>query len=151
MSVNLRRAKKSDIDQVLEIEKDSFKEPWSKTAFLHELSLSEDIGLFYVAEENGKINGYILIHLFEEGLHIINIAVRKSERKKGIGTMMLKKALSIAREKNIPLLVLEVRESNTSAINLYKKFGFNTVSVIANYYSDGENALLMIKEVKKEH
>ncbi len=151
MSINLRKANESDIEQVLEIEEESFKEPWSKNAFLYELLLPRDIALFYVAEENGKIKGYILMHLFEEGLHIINIAVRKEARRKGIGTMMLKKAVNIAEEKNIPLLVLEVRESNIQAINLYKKFGFHTIRTIDNYYSNGEKALLMVKEIRKGH
>ena len=150
MSVNLRRAKESDIEKVLEIEKESFVEPWSKSAFLYELILPSDIALFYVAEVNEDIKGYLLLHLFEEGVHIINIAVKKSERGKGIGTMMLKKAEEVAREKNIPLLVLEVRENNIPAINLYKKFGFYTLRVLKNYYNNGENALLMVKEIKKE-
>ncbi len=147
MSINLRRAKESDIEKVFEIEKESFKEPWSKSAFLSELMLPSDIALFYVAEENEEIKGYLLLHLFEEGVHIINIAVKKSERRKGIGTMMLKKAEEVALSKNIPLLVLEVRESNIPAINLYRKSGFYTLRVLKNYYTNKENALLMVKEL----
>ncbi len=148
MSINLRRARESDLKAVSDIERTSFKEPWSRQAFEYELFLPEDIGLFYVAEENGEIKGYILLHLFEEGVHIINIAVKKEDRGRGIGSLMLKKAEQVAGEKGIPLLVLEVRENNIPAISLYKKHGFYVLKVITNYYSDGENALLMIKEVK---
>ena len=148
MSVNLRRAKKSDLKEILKIEKESFKEPWSMEGFLYELSLPEEIGMSYVAEVEEKVAGYIFLHIFDEGIHIVNIAVRKDMRKQGIGTLLLQKAEEIAKNKNVPLLVLEVRENNLPAISLYKKHGFFVLRKIDGYYSDGENALLMVKEVK---
>ncbi len=147
MSVNLRRAKKSDLKKILEIEKESFKEPWRMEGFLYELNLPEEIGISYVAEVDEKVGGYIFLHIFDEGIHIVNIAVRKDMRRQGIGTLLLQKAEEIAKNKNIPLLVLEVRENNLPAISLYKKHGFSVLRKIEGYYSDGENALLMVKEV----
>lgn len=145
----LRKAKKSDIEQVLKIEKESFKASWSKSSFLSELKQDPQIGLFYVAEKDGEIVGYIILHLYEKGVHIINIAVKKNQRRKGIGSMLIKKAEEIAIERNIPLLVLEVRVSNTPAIQLYKKLNFETVHILKDFYGNKEDALLMIKKVKK--
>lgn len=145
----LRKAKKSDIEQVLKIEKESFKASWSKSSFLSELKQDPQIGLFYVAEKDGEIVGYIILHLYEKGVHIINIAVKKNQRRKGIGSKLIKKAEEIAIERNIPLLVLEVRVSNTPAIQLYKKLNFETVHILKDFYGNKEDALLMIKKVKK--
>ncbi|MEM3174225.1 MAG: ribosomal protein S18-alanine N-acetyltransferase, partial [Candidatus Bathyarchaeia archaeon] len=76
--------------------------------------------------------------------HIISIAVLPEHRRKGIGETLLKEALqSMMNYYGIKECYLEVRVSNTPAINLYKKVGFKIEKVIRGYYADGENAYLM--------
>lgn len=103
----------------------------------------------------GKTVGYILMRI--EGMtttpwkprtkkraHIISVAVLPDYRRKGFGIKMMD--FVIHRAKSIELVVeitLEVRQSNLAAINLYRQINFVSHKIIAGYYSDGEDAVLM--------
>ncbi len=78
--------------------------------------------------------------------HIVSIAVREKYRRRGIGKKLICIVLKKLAEMNISEVILEVRVSNEVAINFYKKFNFKIVKVLKNYYSDGEDAYLMILE-----
>ncbi|AFZ71038.1 ribosomal-protein-alanine acetyltransferase [Caldisphaera lagunensis DSM 15908] len=78
--------------------------------------------------------------------HVISIAVLPEYRKKGIGTALLKEAISRMKDNyNAESVYLEVRVSNNDAISLYKKMGFEEVRIIKEYYRDGEDAYVMVK------
>ncbi len=109
---------------------------------------------FVVAEENGEVIGYIMCRI-ELGLsnfgfgglikkgHIVSIAVLSNHRRKGVGEALVKEAMKGMRFYNAKQCFLEVRVTNTSAINLYKKLGFQVTRTIHGYYSDGEDAYVM--------
>lgn len=113
---------------------------------------------FIVAEVNGEIVGYVMCRI-ELGLsnfgfsgfikkgHIVSIAVMPENRRKGIGQALVAKAMEGMRFYNAKQCFLEVRVSNTPAINLYKKMGFKVVRTISGYYSDGEDAYVMSREL----
>lgn len=116
---------------------------------------------FIVAEEDGTIVGYIMCRI-ESGIsglsfkpfniakkgHIISIAVLPEYRNKGVGYALLKEALqAMSTYYKTRECYLEVRVSNTSAINLYKKMGFEIERTIRGYYSDGENAHIMSRKL----
>jgi ribosomal-protein-alanine N-acetyltransferase len=75
--------------------------------------------------------------------HITNIAVCPEYREQGLGSRLLHRFLSIARERGMRRATLEVRIGNAPAQNLYKKFGFRPMGVRKRYYDDGEDALIM--------
>lgn len=109
---------------------------------------------FIVAEENGEVVGYIMCRI-ELGLsnfgfsglikkgHIVSVAVLPQYRRKGIGQALIKKAMEGMQTYNAKQCFLEVRVTNTPAINLYKKLGFEITRTINGYYSDGEDAYVM--------
>jgi ribosomal-protein-alanine N-acetyltransferase len=109
---------------------------------------------FIVAEENGEVIGYIMCRI-ELGLsnfgfgglikkgHIVSIAVLSNHRRKGVGEALVKAAIEGMRFYNAKQCFLEVRITNTSAIDLYKKLGFQITRTIHGYYSDGEDAYVM--------
>ncbi|MEM2337775.1 MAG: ribosomal protein S18-alanine N-acetyltransferase [Candidatus Bathyarchaeia archaeon] len=113
---------------------------------------------FIVAEVNGEVVGYVMCRI-EIGLsnfgfsgfikkgHIVSIAVMPEHRQKGIGHALVSKAMEGMRLYNAKQAFLEVRVSNTPAINLYKKLGFKVTRTINGYYSDGEDAYLMSREL----
>lgn len=113
---------------------------------------------FIVAEENGEIVGYIMCRI-EIGLsnfgfggfikkgHIVSIAVMPQHRGKGIGQALVTKAMDGMRLYNAKQCFLEVRVTNTTAISLYKKLGFKITRTIHGYYSDGEDAYVMSREL----
>lgn len=91
---------------------------------------------------DNKINGIIVYNLFYDRIEIEYIIVPKEYRKKGIGSNLL----SEIEKENINNITLEVRESNVTAINFYKKNGYKIEATRKNYY-DNENGYLMMKEI----
>ncbi len=131
-----------DLDQVMEIEEESFSIPWTANGFFTFL-IRED-ALFLVSEDDNTINGYIgLICAPPEG-DITNVAVRSSEINKGIGKALVSEMISRAHEKGVDDIFLEVRVSNVPAIRLYEAYGFENMGIRKNYYErPTEDAFIM--------
>ena len=131
----------NDLNRVHEIECMSFKQSYGKLTFQKLF----DIGTgFLVAELEGKVIGYVLFWIKEEGVgHIVSIAVDKDYRQLTAGTKLLAKALMVLKACNLDIVTLEVRQSNQIAIDFYKKFNFVVDRVVPNYYNDNESAVIM--------
>lgn len=116
---------------------------------------------FIVAEENKEVVGYILCRI-ETGLsildfrglikkgHIVSVAVLPQYRHKGIGQALVTKAMKNMRFYKAELCFLEVRTTNTRAINLYKKLEFQVSRTTKGYYADGEDAYVMTKKLTSD-
>lgn len=135
----------SDILTLAALEKDCFSDPWQVAAF--ESGLLTPYFFGFLGEEEGKIVCYGCLSVLFETAEILNIAVEKTARGKGYGKALLCKMLSEAKEKGATECFLEVRPSNGVAKSLYEKSGFLPVSVRKKYYSNGEDALVMRKEL----
>ncbi|MCL4430327.1 MAG: GNAT family N-acetyltransferase [Chloroflexi bacterium] len=113
---------------------------------------------FIVAEEDGKVAGYIMCRI-EVGLsnfglgglvrkgHVVSIAVMPQGRRKGIASALIKRALEGMEYYKAKQGFLEVRVTNEAGISLYKKLGFEITRTINGYYSDGEDAYVMTKRL----
>ncbi|MEE8637755.1 MAG: ribosomal protein S18-alanine N-acetyltransferase [Candidatus Margulisiibacteriota bacterium] len=131
--------KEENIQDVVEIEDVSFSVPKKDSIFRH------DQNKYLVAEENGKIIGYIGTEEISGETHIINMAVAPGERGKGYGKRLIEAVLD---DENV--FFLEVRASNNAARKLYEKYGFEKVGVRKNYYEDnGEDACIMRREPRE--
>lgn len=109
---------------------------------------------FIVADENGKIVGYIMCRI-EVGLsnlglpglvkkgHVVSVAVIPERRHMGMGGALVTKAMEGMRTYGAKQCYLEVRATNEDAINLYKKLGLEVTRTIRGYYADGEDAYVM--------
>ena len=136
-----------DVDAIVEIEKETFPEPWPKDNFLKEIDNKELCRLF-VEKENDEIISYGSLWLMFENCDIVRIAVKKKYRRLGYGQKMLDRLLKEADDCGCEYAHLEVRCSNEAAINLYKKNSFETMRTRKKYYSDGEDAYDMLKIVE---
>lgn len=135
----------SDIPEVYEIEKMSFKTPWSKQAFYDEIDKNAS-ARYIVAKLGKKVAGYGGLWVILDEGHITNIAVHPDFRGKHIGDMLVRGLIDIAVNEGLQSLTLEVRFSNDIAQNLYKKYGFESAGIRPGYYSDtGEDAIIMWK------
>lgn len=143
--MKIERMQESDLKGVMEIEKASFKLPWKRSYFLYDMNRAHTYCL--VAKEDQKVLGYLIAWKIEDQLHLANIAVHPNERRKGIGSELLKTILAIAAEIRCKSIFLEVRESNRVAQNFYRKFGFIHILTQKNYYHDGEDALIWEKKI----
>jgi len=153
----IREASEEDLLTVMNINRICLPENYSYVFF--ETVLRSYPKSFLVAEVNERIAGYIMCRV-ERALsrfhrfklcrvgHIISIAVLPEYRRAGIATALMEKAMEAL--KNVygcSEIFLEVRVSNTPAINLYEKLGFIKIERIKNYYLDGEDAYLMAREL----
>ncbi|HEX2926184.1 MAG TPA: ribosomal protein S18-alanine N-acetyltransferase [Ruminiclostridium sp.] len=131
------------LDGVMIIENLSFKIPWSRNAFIDELTTNQ-MAVYVVAVSGEEIIGYGgLWKVLDEG-HITNIAVHPEFRRCGAGSRIMDKLLEICDLNGIRSLTLEVRKSNLPAQKLYEKYGFRAEGIRKGYYSDtGEDALIM--------
>ncbi len=132
----IRAADASDIEQISEIEKASFDDPWPKSGLGHYVGGSVERMIVF---DEGGIKGFTVFSVIDGEVEIYDIAVAPADRKRGVGKALISYALSLAKT-----AFLEVRESNLAARALYESCGFRAAGIRKKYYSDGENAVVMI-------
>ena len=133
----------ADNSAIAKIERESFSDPWTED-MLEQSFLSPAFRGF--VEDEGGVKGYVGI-ICAGDAEIALIAVDPSFRKQGIGTRLLDRAVAFARESGCENLFLEVRKSNEPAKALYLGFGFRAIAVRPRYYSDGEDAIVMVLKI----
>lgn len=137
------RAEEKDIEDIENIEKECFSTPWSQTAIKDAM---ENNTAFFIAKKGKKTVGYIGISAVLDEGYITNVAVSQKERRKGIGTALLNRVFSFARDNNLSFVSLEVRVSNQNAISLYTALGFKEEGKRKNFYDKPkEDALILTK------
>ncbi len=133
----------ADIAEVTRIERASFTTTWPADAFYNELTTNK-LAHYFVGRIGERIVGYGGIWVIFEDSHITTIAVDAEFRGRKFGEILLLHLLDEAIERGATWMTLEVRESNVAAQQLYRKYGFTTVTTRKGYYSDNdENALVM--------
>jgi len=102
---------------------------------------------YIVALSNNIIVGFAGILILYPEIEIMNIVVKKNERNKGIGNLLLDKIIEIAQNNNYEKIFLEVNEKNNIAINMYKKHDFSNIGIRKKYYNYSDDAILMMKKI----
>ena len=141
--------KTTDFPEILAIERESFSAPWTEGMFLDELRIRHAQCLVVKAEIDGKtvVAAYIIFWLVAGEAHLHNLAVKREFRKQRLAFNLMQLMKDIAKQVGITRLTLEVRASNTEAIQLYRKCGFVVKGRRPNYYADThEDALVMWAE-----
>lgn len=137
-----------DLEEVLEIEKRSFTNPWSKYAFLSELNENR-FATYIVIRTDAKIVGYGGMWIIFDEAHVTNVAVLPEYRGMGIGELIMRTLIDLAKKRGAIKMTLEVRKSNHIAQNLYTKLGFQPTGIRRGYYSDNnEDAIIMWKDIE---
>lgn len=137
-----------DLLEVVEIEETTGLSQWGWEAYRAELARRESVMLVVrrdVPDDSGRnVVAYIASRVSADELHINNIGVRETARRKGLGAALLGAALEEGARRGATLAVLEVRAGNAAAQALYMRFGFKVVGERKDYYrSPVENALVM--------
>lgn len=137
----------SDLDEIVNIEKDLYKVPWNYNQFKYELEENE-FSYMFILENNGVIVGYYGFWVMFENVDITKVSIRKEFQGMKLSNVLMSdcfnRVLSLGCEK----INLEVRVDNFKAINLYKKHGFEELIVRKDYYGKGEDALILCKEMR---
>jgi ribosomal-protein-alanine N-acetyltransferase len=140
----IREMTMEDLDKVYALELDSYLSPWSRQMFVNELVENKYAYLFVLEHEN-TIIGYYGFWAVDENAMITKVTVAKPLRGKGIGKIAMTDLLHRLELLESESVSLEVRVSNAVAINLYSNMGFKNVGMRKHYYTDGEDAYVMVK------
>ena len=136
-----------DVDAVHEIDLASFAIPWTRDAFAKEAE--NNCARYLVLCEDGKPVAYAGVWFVLDEGQITNIAVHPDHRRKGYGAAITRALLRHAKDAKLESVSLEVRVSNTAAIELYKKAGFAEAGRRKGFYAKPtEDALVMVCKIK---
>ena len=144
--MNIRIAELEDINEIYSIEKKVFNDYWSLDLIKSEI-IEKKYSRVTVLELKKKIIGYIFQRKIYNENHIINLAIDIPYQHRGYGKFLLMKILE--KDDNDTNVFLEVKEANLPAVKLYIDLGFEEVDRKEGYYSDGSNAIFMLKKNKK--
>jgi [ribosomal protein S18]-alanine N-acetyltransferase len=135
----------TDLQAVTALEARTFTLPWSLAVFSSQLH--RDGGIALVCEVGGVTAAYLIADMFVDVWHLMNLAVNERFRRRHIASGLLETYFSITERHAHRGHTLEVRVSNSAAIELYRSFGFVTTGVRPGYYSDDhEDAVIMWKD-----
>lgn len=146
--VQIRPMVLEDCQSVYEIDRNCFTDSWS-------LSMFQDLfryptNFYFVAEEGQRICGFAGIMVSVDTADIMNIAVQKEKRGRGIGRQLLEQLTAQAIQCGCEQMLLEVRESNQTARRLYQTCGFVEIAIRKNYYtSPTEHGIIMQLQFQK--
>ena len=144
--MTIREMKLSDVPAIAELEKVCFSDPWSENSIAGELD--NRLSYWLVAEVAGTVVGYVGSQTVLDAADMMNIAVSPDYRRQGIGEALINALISHLQQNRVIALLLEVRVSNTQAITLYEKLGFQQVGRRPKYYHNPrEDALILRKEL----
>ena len=141
--MTIRPGRSTDLQQIESIEKRFFSEdPWTTGMLAEELKLRSNRKTWVKVDENLTM-WYVMARYNGWEVHLLNLVVDTPFRSKGCGWKLLKHFLKNSPPKTS--VFLEVKEGNFPAINLYRKAGFQQITIRKNYYGDGKNAVIMKK------
>ena len=132
-SISYNRLTSIEIPSVLSIEEQNSDYPWSKLQFTSSIENSKN--LCYCLSLDGKTIGYLIALLAGDTADILNIGIDHDFQRKDYGTALLNHLIEELRKRDIGEIFLEVRAGNKSAIQFYKRQGFEEISVRKNYYT----------------
>ncbi len=148
--VTFRRMTLKDLDRILTIEKACFTAPWSRNAFVGELS-DNHFARYIVMLHNEEIIGYGGMWIIIDEAHVTNIAVDPPFRGQQLGERLMRFMMAVAYTEGARKMTLEVRVSNDPAKKLYEKLGFLGAGIRKGYYTDNrEDAQIMWADIPEQ-
>jgi ribosomal-protein-alanine N-acetyltransferase len=140
--------RQGDLDTVVEIERVSFRSPWTGQVFLEEM-VREWAHVDVVRDAAlGTVVAFGNYWLVADEVHLLNVATDPRARRAGHASRMLAHIIDFGRRRDCRVVTLEVRRSNAAALRLYRRFAFRPVGVRPNYYAeDQEDAIVMLLDL----
>ena len=134
LRVHIRWMIRRDMQEVLDIENEGFEFPWYEEDFIRCLRQRNCIGM--IAEYNEQVVGFMIYELEKARLHLLNFAVARPFRRRGVGSQMIDKLTGKLSSQRRTRIILEIRETNLPAQLFFKTRGFRAVSVLRDFYDD---------------
>lgn len=149
-NLHFRPISESDLDTIVAVESCAYQFPWSKKIFRDCVRVGYHCWLL---EEFNRLVGYGIMTMAAGECHILNLCVKPERQHEGFGAMLMEFLLDTASQFNTDTVFLEVRPSNTYAIKLYQRLGFDEVGIRKDYYPGvpvREDALILAKTIIKQ-
>jgi ribosomal-protein-alanine N-acetyltransferase len=143
LEMAFRPMRAEDLDALIKIERAAYPYPWTLLNFRDCLESGYSC---WVGEINGQLSGYWVMMLAVGEGHILNCCVSPAWQGRGFGRALVEHLIDTARQHNAEAIYLEVRPSNTPAVNLYERLGFDGIALRRDYYpadQGREDALIM--------
>ena len=143
--LNYEPMQPSDLDDVLALEQSVYPHPWSMANFVD--SLNSNYEAWVLRDQGGDLLGYFLLMAIVDEAHLLNVAVSAEKQGQGLGRFLLNQAVACARGLGMASVLLEVRPSNTRALQIYERYGFQHIGRRKGYYpaanQQREDAIVM--------
>ena len=139
----ISHATAADLDGICELEETGFAdfERWSRQSWADELA--GDRWVITRLDAHAKVIGVASFGVTDDVADLFRVVVRSQARGQGIGASLVRAGLDWAASVGARRMLLEVRRDNESAIALYRRLGFEEISIRRNYYGAGHDALVM--------
>lgn len=145
----IREMHPDDLEQVIRIEHEIFLFPWSIINFSDSIKAGYHCRVL-VQPNSDLVMGYGILMTGPGEAHVLTLGVGAAWQSQGLGRKMLRHLIELSRKHQAEFVLLDVRESNTGAINLYERLGFQQIAVRKGYYPamcGREDALVMKLEL----
>lgn len=143
--MQIKPATIDNVVDILKIEQACFSTPWTEQGIAE--SIENENTYLYLAIIDGNVAGYMGLQIFSGEGYVTNVATLPEYRKMGVAKALINECL----KHDMEFISLEVRQSNTPAINLYSQFGFKNVGVRPRFYREPvEDAIIMTKDLAND-
>jgi ribosomal-protein-alanine N-acetyltransferase len=143
----LREPDAGALDAIVALEAESFTNPWPRETLVWELRNSDVTRMYILRDDEEQVVAFCLCWVIFDELHINTIAVAPSERRRGLATILLRQVLAETAAEGAKKATLEVRASNSGALALYARLGFQVTAKRPRYYTNPEeDALILWRE-----
>ena len=142
---NIRGMTSDDLGKVIDVEVAAYEHPWTVGIFRDCLRVGYSC---WVYEDSGTVIAHGIVMLSGAEAHVLNLCVHPDCQRRGIGRLMLNHLTQTSRESGADTILLEVRQSNIIAMQLYLSAGFHELGVRSGYYPDHdgrEDAIILAK------
>lgn len=141
----IRKANLDDVEAIVSLDQEVLQTNWHETLYAESIVLKDTQSL--VLDHEGRLIGYLIYRNIGGDFEIIQLALNKAYQRQGLASMMIDYMIQDAQSSNIEFIYLEVEMDNLPALNLYKKYGFEAIHQRKNYYGQGQDAIVMRKEM----
>ena len=142
-----RRMTLGDVERVMKVEHQVYEFPWTEKIF----SDCIRVGYYcWLALQRQNIVGHAVISVSAGESHMLNLSIAREYQRRGFGKQFIEFLIQQAQAKQVQTMLLEVRPSNTAAINCYNSAGFNEIGLRKDYYpapEGREDALLFARHI----
>lgn len=144
--LSIRKLDMSDIHFLTDAESMVLGIKVDKKTIMNE-ALYNDMSHYFIALKDALRVGYIGFWITEPNAELLNVYVQEDYRNNNIGKSLIKAMIEYCKQANVVSITLEVRPSNNAALHVYESFDFKQVATRKKYYANGEDALLLEKQL----